>query len=273
MKIDDIKSVSLLSCKDFCSMMEEDGITPAENDALMQHIARCPKCREEYELLRLMRGCAAVPPPDLTKNVMRLVRAEKAKAARRRTLSRAMGVACAAVILVPALTVLLPHLRTSSDESMQNAVDKTYCAQSGADASITNVLDADARETVSETGIDLLDSGLSAEDEPVHMPPKLPEEYYADDTPVSLSPLSTTSTSDGASDGIGDKTDDVSGTKNESKTESESPYDPSDETEPAFFDEIRAIVGEEAFDAWLAQYDGAPDEAERDAYMYFGIEQ
>ncbi len=254
------KSLSPRTCEEFCAMMDGDSLSAEEKELLMAHLARCPRCKEEYDLLLLMRGSRLDPPAGFTESVMKSVRREKARGARRRVLTRVAGIACAAVLLVPALYVLVPHLRTEQ----KKAADLS--------AGGANTPAETSPETLCATeDIDLTYAQSPAEEDLTNGASSIPPDAADDCTGNQAPPLTPTSPS---------YAEDLPGSVSSTSPTLESPCDVEGETDPKEQSEayesdaltkLRAIVGDEKVDEWLSAYTGAPDEVEKAAYEYFGL--
>ena len=209
---------------------------------------------EEAELCALMKASAYAPPAELKAQVMRRIRQEKATAARRRSLKRITAAVCAAVILVPALLILVPMLHSGN----------------GA------VADANLEASGFYGTPEAAGEALSAAKDLCAAVPNGADAADAEDNVTSALPMYTAPTKDTVCDGVGDAVDlpceEAPGNSGMGGSGVMAEYESETETEePAFYEMLREIVGAEAFDEWLAQYDGAPDYAEQAAYEYFGL--
>ncbi len=240
-------------CAEFLRMMDADSLTEEERKALCAHTERCPQCAAEEKLRRLIRESAYAPPPTLRADVLRAVRAEKARRSRRVSLSRVAAAVCAAVILIPTAVLLAPRLAQEQGDSLlpqsaaNGAAGSYFSGKADAedvpmDAVLTNIADE----------MDGVEDGVPS----VPALSSVPETLAASDATeneASDAPAFSAGASVPPTDATGENVP--------------------QSTEPPFYAKLRAVVGEEAFDAWLEQYDGAPENAERAAYEYFGLDE
>ncbi len=213
---------------------------------------------EDAELLSLMKASAYAPPADLKVQVMRRIRAEKAKAAHRRLMKRITAAVCAAVILVPALVIVVPMLRGSGN-SVAEADGMMYSA-------------AEAEDFVLSAGGTMSLDGKTNADAVYDASPSGADDEVAAENATSATAMFTPPPKDSVCDGTEDAVDlPTEAVPENAGTGASTPPTEAETAEPAFYETLREIVGADAFDEWLAQYDGAPDCAEQAAYEYFGL--
>ncbi len=194
---------------------------------------------EPSNLRERIREAGLTPPPALKERVMAAVRAERRRRIRR--IGEMAAVAAAFLLLLPAVTLLLPRL----NESMP-LVDSA----AGTDAATpTDIVITGDTSGQSE---DLpRDDGTAEPD--VYAPPPA----YVGKNEETTTPAGTV---------IPQSSDTVATEESDGPTETR--------PEPAWFDTLRRLVGEDAFFAYLAQYTGDvyAEGAEAEAYAYFQLD-
>jgi len=131
MNTDRLQNKNIPVTCDACRELLADGIPAERANDVEAHLAACPACRAEYELLRLMRDGAVSdePPAGFTQSVLQKVRKERAARARRRSLWQIAGAAAAALVLVPALLIWVPLLGNDAAVSVPEIADTRGAAE------------------------------------------------------------------------------------------------------------------------------------------------
>ncbi len=252
-----------LSCADFRDLLE-DGMPADLAEAAEEHLAACPVCRTEYEILRLMRDHAASdePPAGFAVGVLEKIRKERARRARLRTLRSIGGAVAAALVLVPALLIWTPMLgdseakitpdttadtRSTAEETENPPLLLYYTAVDTVDDSAAETIPGESKaqtEVQTEAKSEMADSAQGAPAMDFVPPPGYVGNQRAEETTAPHATVITMSVTTAAAT-----------------------------AEPAFYQILRDLVGEDAFDAWLQEYTGDPADAESAAYEFFGIEE